>query len=129
MKLMKHRIIGIIGALCIFLSGIIAGASIGPITFDDNIPTTYVIQEKGRELADNLNPANLGVSTERASPSDWIKESQIAVYSNRVVLDIKDAVWAVFTDTNSMDPFFDKGDHEFRLGISHGIHKRFAVHG
>jgi len=46
-------------------------------------------------------------SPERSSPSDHIKESQIHVYDNQVVIDAKGASWAAFTDTNSMDPFFD----------------------
>lgn len=47
-------------------------------------------------------------SPEQLSPSDHLKESQIHVYDDRVVLDIEDATWASFTDTNSMDPFFDE---------------------
>ncbi len=46
-------------------------------------------------------------SPERASPSDHVKESQIRVYDNKVVIDADGATWASFTDTNSMDPFFD----------------------
>lgn len=38
------------------------------------------------------------------SPSDWIKENQIGVYSNQVILDVKDPQWATFTDTHSMEP-------------------------
>lgn len=41
------------------------------------------------------------------SPSDHIKEEQIHVYKDKVVLDIKDASWASFTDTKSMDPLLD----------------------
>ena len=46
-------------------------------------------------------------SPEKASPSDHIKESQIRVYDDQVVIDAHGAKWASFTDTNSMDPFFD----------------------
>lgn len=53
-------------------------------------------------------PAGL-VSKERLSPADHIKESQIHVYKDMIIIDIKDAVWARYTDTNSMDPLFDKG--------------------
>ncbi len=45
---------------------------------------------------------------ERASPSDWIKEDQIKVYNDRVIIDLKDAEWASFTNTNSMDPVLDE---------------------
>ena len=52
---------------------------------------------------------------EQASPSDWIDESQIKVYKNRVIIDVKDAEWAAFTDTNSMDPVIDKGANAIEI--------------
>jgi hypothetical protein len=50
----------------------------------------------------------VGSAKERHSPSDWIKEEQIKVYKDRVIIEIPDAEWAKFTDTNSMDPVLDK---------------------
>jgi signal peptidase I len=38
------------------------------------------------------------------SPNDWIKENQILVYNSQVILDLKNAEWATFTDTHSMEP-------------------------
>jgi len=52
-------------------------------------------------------PFSLLGTSELISPNDWVKESQIHVYKDRIVLDIQDASWAKFTDTNSMDPIFD----------------------
>jgi hypothetical protein len=54
-------------------------------------------------------------SPERLSPSDHIKEDQIHVYNDRVVLDIEGATWAAFSDTNSMDPFFDETSNSIEL--------------
>jgi hypothetical protein len=48
-------------------------------------------------------------TTERPSPCDRIKEPQILVYDDKIVLNIADAQWATFTDTNSMDPVIDAG--------------------
>jgi len=45
---------------------------------------------------------------EKNSPGDWIKEDQIKVYNDRIIIDLKDAEWASFTDTNSMDPIIDE---------------------
>ncbi|MFP4195773.1 MAG: signal peptidase I [Candidatus Woesearchaeota archaeon] len=47
--------------------------------------------------------------TERISPGNHIKEHQIKVYDDRVELAVSGVEWARFTDTNSMDPFLDKG--------------------
>jgi hypothetical protein len=46
-------------------------------------------------------------SPELVSPADHIQEDQIRVYQNRIEIDLQDAMWARFTDTNSMDPIFD----------------------
>jgi len=50
-------------------------------------------------------PIAIGGKTDKvASPSDWIEEKEIGVYSKQVILNIKDAEWATFTDTHSMEP-------------------------
>lgn len=53
-------------------------------------------------------PASFFHSPEIYSPSDWIKESQIKVYPDRVIIKIDRPAWASFTDTNSMDHFLDE---------------------
>ncbi len=54
-------------------------------------------------------------AAEKASPQDRIPESSIKVYNDKVVLDIKDAKWASFADTNSMDPLLDKGANAIQI--------------
>ncbi len=56
-------------------------------------------------------PASAFSGREVPSPGNWISEEQIKVYPDRVVLEIPHAVWAGFTDTNSMDPFLDESSH------------------
>jgi hypothetical protein len=46
---------------------------------------------------------------ERHSPCDRVKESQIFVTNERIVIEFQDAEWATFTDSNSMDPVLDIG--------------------
>ncbi len=48
-------------------------------------------------------------AVERLSPCDHIREGQILVTDNGVLIDLKGAEWATFTDTNSMDPIIDAG--------------------
>lgn len=52
---------------------------------------------------------------ERDSPSDRIKEEQIHVYTDRVVIDLENPQWASFTDTNSMDPVIDSESHAIEV--------------
>lgn len=122
---MSKKLWGFLGAAGVFLTGVFAGATLVPLQLDDNIPTSFLIKEKTDEIVDAVNPLSLGISTERPSPSDWISNSQVEVYSDRVILDIQDAEWAIFTNTNSMDPVIDEDsaaieivpDTEADLGI------------
>lgn len=54
-------------------------------------------------------------SFERSSPSDHIKRSQIHVYQDSITLDIEGAMWAEFTNTNSMDPVLDEYSHGIEI--------------
>ena len=63
-------------------------------------------------LSDKQTPT---IGKELFSPSDWVKENQIKVYKNKITLDIEDATWATFTDTNSMDPFIDENSHAIEI--------------
>lgn len=46
-------------------------------------------------------------NSEKYSPYNHIPEKQITVLKDKIILDIENAHWAKFTDTNSMDPVFD----------------------
>lgn len=50
-----------------------------------------------------------GNASEVDSPGDWVKESQISVFDDRVVIEINDPYWSGYEDTNSMDPVLDYG--------------------
>lgn len=45
------------------------------------------------------------------APGDHVREDQIKVYSDKVVLDMQDTIYARFEGTGSMKPFLDKGSH------------------
>ena len=52
---------------------------------------------------------------EQLSPEDHIKEKDIHVYDDRVVIDIVNPFWASFTDTNSMDPIIDEHANSIQI--------------
>jgi hypothetical protein len=62
---------------------------------------------------------------DRPGPHDRIAEDQIHVYRQRIVIDLQDAEWASFTDTNSMDPVIDAGSNA--LEIVPGSHEDIHV--
>ena len=59
-------------------------------------------------LTDKQIPASFFGGNELFSPGNWVQENQIKVYSDKVILNIPNATWAEFTNTNSMDPFLDE---------------------
>jgi len=60
-------------------------------------------------------PLGAGIASERASPGDRISEQQIQVFKDKIILDIQNAQWSTFTDTNSMDPVLDKGANALQI--------------
>lgn len=52
---------------------------------------------------------------EQASPYDWIKQDQIHISDDNVSIDIQNPQWAIFTNTNSMDPVIDETSHAIEI--------------
>ena len=65
----------------------------------------------------SINPENpLMINPkELISPSDIIKENQIVIYEDRIVIFIPHAKWSRYADTNSMDPILDKGANGLQI--------------
>lgn len=58
-----------------------------------------------------LRPIDDMGPVERDSPSDWIKERQIEMRPDGVLIKVNNPQWAILTNTNSMDPSFDETSH------------------
>ncbi|MBR9691404.1 hypothetical protein GOV06_01335 [Candidatus Woesearchaeota archaeon] len=52
---------------------------------------------------------------EISSPYDHIRKEQIHVFPDRITIDVKDASWTEFLDTNSMDPLLDLDANSFEI--------------
>ena len=74
-----------------------------------------VVSNPVQSAVETFTAAVNGKSVEKNSPGDHIKENQIKVYNNKVELDIQNAIWSRFTDTNSMDPFLDSGSNGIEI--------------
>jgi len=62
------------------------------------------------------NPLSGFVSAkEVSSPAGRIAKEQIHVYEDRIVIDLENAKWAEFTNSNSMDPVLDVDAHSFEV--------------
>ena len=96
MKIVRETILKVMFVISIFILGWFAGNLF--LNLNTQIPLP--IQHNGKEIA---------------SPSDWVKEEQIHVYSDRIIIDLKDAEWASFSDTNSMDPLIDETSNAIEI--------------
>lgn len=68
------------------------------------------------ELQNPINRAMHRIATgERLSPADHIKEDQIRVEGDKVIITIKNAKLARFADTNSMDPLLDAESNAIQI--------------
>lgn len=75
--------------------------------------TNFIYYDPDKSIPFSFSP--VFVSKEIESPSNHIKEEQIHIYSDKVILDIPNAKWASFTDTNSMDPLLDETSNSIEL--------------
>ncbi len=87
----------------------------------DNTNSLNTVNTADVNIANTRNtlnePTNLGYNRtdEVPSPSAWITDKQIGVYSQRVILDIKDPQWATFTDTHSMEPVISSRSYAIEI--------------
>ena len=73
----------------------------------------YVVS--GTAIPQTAIPLSTASAGEQASPSNWIEQNQIHIYQDKIVIDVDDPQWAVFADTNSMDPVIDEGAHAIQI--------------
>ena len=71
----------------------------------------YVLATKNQSIEQPIEFSN----KELPSPSDWIKEDQIQVLNDKIIINIANPKWAKFTDTNSMDPLFDEESNAIEI--------------
>lgn len=103
-----RMLLTILAVATIFITGIWIGTAT-----TDAVPANW---ESDPSLLEEVNAFNpFAPVTPRASPVDRIPEQAIAVYHDRIVLDIQDAQWATFTDTHSMEPVIMAGANAIEL--------------
>lgn len=72
---------------------------------------TFVVAAQSIDVPDFIN----GSAQERPSPFPRISKDRVHFYADRVVIDLPDAQWAAFADSNSMDPLFDEGHYAIEI--------------
>ena len=72
---------------------------------------TFVVAAQSIDIPDFVN----GSAQDRPSPFPRISKDHIHFYTDKVVIDLPDAQWATFADSNSMDPLFDEGNYAIEV--------------
>lgn len=117
---MKQEAIKAVLIASIVLCWIVIGMNLYSMTVDSSgiqpgltasDGTGFTAGSKGNILEQLLSDR----AAERASPCSRITEEQIWVTDEGVIIDLKDAEWATFTDTNSMDPLIDQGANAIEI--------------
>src|SRR3989344_2188940 len=62
-----------------------------------------------------INAAISKIYTPKLTPPDRIKEEQIHIYEDKIVIEVKNPKWARFAATQSMVPFLDKGSNALQI--------------
>jgi len=61
------------------------------------------------------NPFGYSVSSVVKAPSDFIKESQISITKDKIIINVADASLSAYAPTGSMVPLFDEGANGIRV--------------
>lgn len=61
------------------------------------------------------NPFGYSSSSEIKAPSDFIRESQISISKDKIVINVEDASLSAYAPTGSMVPLFDEGANGIRI--------------
>ncbi len=85
----------------LFLALTLMLVSINTLSSEIEIPNSITMTTNGQEKI-------IVLGNEVDSPSDWVKEDQIKVYEDKIILELSDVTYASFTNTNSMDPLIDE---------------------
>jgi signal peptidase I len=71
-------------------------------------PTGFVVKDK-IYIKDEVECEQTLKGEEKASPPDRIRDSDVEIFDSKVVVNLKDAYWRRYIDSNSMDPLIDIG--------------------
>jgi hypothetical protein len=61
------------------------------------------------------SPFSYSSNSEVKAPSDFIKESQISITKDKIIINVEDASLSAYAPTGSMVPLFDKGANGIRI--------------
>ncbi len=95
--------------IVVFIAGVLANNIYAEVKPEKTQFTEEFLKEQASQLAPYRKPV------EKVSPKNRIKESQIKVDNKKIVIEVENAKWSRFTDTNSMDPVIDKGANALQI--------------
>jgi len=101
-----------IGICIIFLFGFLSANLLGLyLIYGFETPLSF-----SNFSLNNLSWNSLGFSSENSpAPFDFVKENQIEVYEDKIIINVKDASISKYAPTGSMLPVLDEGSNGIRI--------------
>ena len=80
-------------------------------TYKVSLPTGFTVYRNivKKEYVEKECNSEIINGKEKPSPTDRIKEDDIKIFNNKIIINIDNANWRKFVDSNSMDPLIDEG--------------------
>ena len=100
--------------ICAFCLGWLVSSAF-TVALDGPIVSSESLQNPSNQVFSMFGLFQPSSPVSQMSPQDWIKEDQIKVFSDRVIIEIQDPEWASFTDTKSMEPVLDAHTHAIQV--------------
>jgi hypothetical protein len=63
----------------------------------------------------SINGFSINSNSQATAPSDWIRENQIQIFSDKIVIKIQNASLSKYASTGSMKPVFDESSNGIRI--------------
>ncbi|MBR9677125.1 signal peptidase I [Candidatus Woesearchaeota archaeon] len=84
----------------------------------DQLTTDYLAIENAENLQEQSKSIlfdGILAAKEKISPHDRVNEGQIHVLNDKIIIDVPNAQWSTFSNTNSMDPVIDIGANALQI--------------
>lgn len=103
-------------ALVIFILGFLIGTATTLANNQITAKTINNLPTNTEEPQKTINPLiRISNPQEKPSPKNRIAQNNITVYDDKIIITLNNPEWAMFTDTNSMDPTLDTEAHAIEI--------------
>jgi hypothetical protein len=102
--------------VALFIAGLMCGLIYADLQVEQSNSKIQSVSAVGKEQTEKTLPTIFPTEpSAQPSPYDRVKEENIHVYHDKVVIDLASPEWAAFTDTHSMEPVIDASSNAIEI--------------